>query len=411
MSIQESALVSNNQQIVENNQQIVENENKADEGNEDNPFGPIWVDGNYNPKAHHYHVEKQFERDLNIQKIVDELGEEVCNFVEIETKLGGTQLHMTFHPNPTAEIDGDLEWITLPSQVKGNAGRYYREISNKRIFWFYKVLSGDIFSLIQTTFEKDLVEALYTTDLATFSKKVAKFILDYPHKDFTTYGCYLLAFIRMIELAEPEMSHIMLQRIAVAISANLKRVADYKDQKSSEHDLYIKIRDISTKLTTQNCSKSVHYKISLIDINAQKASLSLAQLDKEADKEIELERHIKQKRMDDMKNSFAQARNNKQKSIEVSKKRKVEEIEPEKSEVLEKKQRIEEVECSSLPSVQEDVLDDIVKSDDNNNEAFERHLEKRRREEAIRINQIEMDKSIEDTKKRILASKPLLNNK
>jgi len=318
----------NNQLVVNTNTDA--GHNAVDNNNDENPFGPIMVNGVYNPKAHHYHVQKQFERDLTIPNIVDELGEDACKFVEVETKLGGTQIHLTFHPNPTAEVGADLKWISLACLAKNNAGRFFKEISNKRLHWNHKVLSGDISSFISTTFEQDLVEGTYNSNLAEFAKKAAKFILDHPHESIGTYGCYLVNFLNLIHLADDQISNLSLQRIAVAIAVGLKRVADYNDRNLSEMDLYKKIRNIPTKPTIQDCSKSVHYKLSLIDLNAQKASNKLEELDKAAAADMEAERLAKQARMDAIKTAMANAKNSKLKAlespVEERKKRKIEEI-------------------------------------------------------------------------------------
>jgi hypothetical protein len=317
------------QQIVPTN-----NNNSGDnnvETNDLNPFGPIMKDGVYNEKAHHYHVERQVERDLTIPKIVDELGKKVCNFIEVESLLGGTQINLIYHPNPTAH---DLQWITLPALAKGNGGRYYKEISNKRVFWFYKVLSSDIISLISNTFEEDLINATYNSDLPTFAKKAAKFILSFPHKDFGTYGCYLIAFVNMIKLTGSNLSNVIIHRIAVAIAVQLKNKVDFDDRNLPDIEIYKKVRDISTKYTIQECSKSVHYKISLIDINAQKASLTLDELDRAAAEEEEKEKLAKQAKLDMLKAAVKNGMQNQPKALPTSstpspvetRKRKIEEV-------------------------------------------------------------------------------------
>jgi len=273
--------------------------------NAEDRLGPIMLNGVYNPVAHHYNEERRVGRDLNIPKIVEELGQETCNFIIVE-RLVGEKYSFTYHPNPDGVLGENLEWISCKAISKGNAGRFYNQVANGRIEWHYMILRGDILRLITNTFGVDIVNNLHVNDLKLFSKNVAKFIMDYPHEENGTYGCYILMFLNIIRLTDERISPTTLRKVAVAIAVCLKNVLDYNDKDLPEMEIYRKVRDISVKPTIQKCSKNVEYKISKIDQNAKKASLQLDELDRLAEEEIESEKkqmNMKMQRMQELLNA------------------------------------------------------------------------------------------------------------
>jgi len=328
--------------------------NNAVEGNNaESPYGPIMLDGVYNEKAHHYSEERRVERDLTISSIVEELGDETCNFVRVEKQLGGTKTVLIYHPNPDGKIGDGLEWVSYPSISKGNGGRFYKQVSNGKIEWHYYTLRGDILTFMTNSFMDSMMDNQYSADLKAFAKKAAKFIMDYPHEDNGSYGCYILMFLNLIKVADSKLSNAELQRIGIAISLEMKRVLDFNDKNLADRQVYMKVRDTSVRPTIQQCSKNVHYKISQIDLSAKKASFQLEELDKLAEQEIETEKLEKASKMQAILNSrFTQpaltAPN------QQNKKRKIEEVDQEKNEddeKLNKLPRIELPQNSAPPTV------------------------------------------------------------
>jgi len=266
----------------------------------------IFKDGVYYEPAHIESERRRVERDLTLPKVVASLGTSVCNFVEIEERLGKTQLHITYHVSPDIEIPDDLKWESIPARSKGNGGRFYKQIANKRVSWYFKVLVGNIFPYIQSTFQEDIFNNLYVTDITAFAKKVSKFILDHPHKEFGSYSCYYIAFLNMIKYADQKVTNVYLQRIGIAIAGEMKRVASFDDKKLPPKQLYFCIREMKTTPTIQECSSNVHYKISQIDLNSQRANKGLEDIDAEAEREEEEAKLQKQANMNKMSMAFAQ---------------------------------------------------------------------------------------------------------
>jgi len=300
--------VETSQQQQQQQQQIVAvdggNGHTTNDTNEDG-FGAIFVNGEYQPKAHFACEKRRVEQDLTIPQIVDELGEEVCDFVYIETKMAGTQTYITYHPNPKAELTEGLEWTAKPALYIRNGGRFYKEASNKKIFWNYNVLKGDIFGLIEKIFNEDFMNGTYNTCREDFSKKVARFIQDHPHENARSYGVYMKYFKDMIQAMDENMTPVALELILMSIGKCLDRVVDFKDRELPERELYLKVIETTTQMTVQQCSKSVHYRISKIDVDSQKAKTDLIELSKNAERQREAERLEKQAKIEEMKARMA----------------------------------------------------------------------------------------------------------
>jgi len=219
-------------------------------------------------------------------------------------------------------------------------------------------LRGDIMSFVTDTFAGSIVNNDHMNDMKTFAKKAAKFIMDYPHEENGTYGCYIIMFLNLIKIADDKISNANLIRIAHAISGEMKRVLEYdsNNSKLTDKEVYDKIKDISVRLTVQQCSKNVHYKLSLIDQSAKKASLQLGIIEKLAEEEAEADRKEKASKMQAIFNAKfnnpALGNATQMRTIE-SKKRKIEEVdvdEKQNGNGPEKVQRVYNPPASTFPS-------------------------------------------------------------
>jgi hypothetical protein len=314
---------------VESSQEIVVvdggNSHVANDTSEDG-FGAIFVNGEYQPKAHFACEKRRFENDTKIPQMVDEYGQEVCDFVEVTSAKAGTVTILTYHPNPKAELTPELSWTDKPALYVKNAGRFYKEASNGRIVWHYKVLQGSIFELIERDFSEDFMAGNYkNNEREKFCKKVARFIQDYPHECARKYGVYLKNFKDMISAMDSSMDDISLESLMISICKCMTRVLDYNDRTLPEKEIYLKVIDASSMFTVQQCSKNVHYRLGLIDVESQSAKNDLLELSSRADKQRENERLEKQAKIDEMKARMSKFSKNKTLPA-VPAKRKIEEI-------------------------------------------------------------------------------------
>jgi len=309
--------VGSSQQIVaiggDNNQANNNNNNNNNEVDEhEEGFGPIFVDGKYQAHAHYALEKRRFERDLTIQTMVDEYGQETCDFVEVSSAKAGTVTVLTYHPNPKAVITPELCWVDKPALYVRNAGRFYKEASNGKIIWHYKVLQGSIFELIEKHFSEDFMEGNYkNNDREKFCKKVAQFIQDYPHESARKYGVYLKIFKDMIRAMDDNMDDVSMESLMITISKSMTRVLEFNDKQLPEREAYHKLIDTSAMLVVKQCSSNVHYRLGLIDIEAQSAKNDLLELSARADRQREAERVEKQAKIDEMKARMAKFNKNK----------------------------------------------------------------------------------------------------
>jgi len=274
--------------------------------------------------VHFSNEKRRVERDLRIPDIADDLGSEVCNFVEVTKEKSGTAHVLTYHPNPEAILPPGAEWIAKPAVAIGNGGKFYKKASNETVRWCYKVIKGQIFDIIDKEFNDDVLAGNYNNaERQKFCRKVAGFIVNHPHDSAKKYGVYLRFFMEMIKVMDEKLDDIFLDDLLVQIANEMKRVVEYNSRDLPQRDIYNLVMNTTTSMTIQQCSKNVHYKLSRIDKDAESAKNELLALANRAQQKRLDEALVKQKRMEEMK---AKMMNRNKALPEVGQKRKIEEI-------------------------------------------------------------------------------------
>jgi hypothetical protein len=261
----------------------------------------LYVNGKYCKNAHIALVKEKVEKDMQIPSIIENLGKELCNFIEVSHAMGKSQLKLSYHPNPDADIGESLKWVDVEATCGKYGDELYKQVSKKKVTWYMKTLDGNMDEYFGAAFLKDFIDSVYDTKMDEFVKKASKFILYNPHKQITTYGVYLLKFKNYIKATEPDYPASKILNLLHNIANGLKSVVKYEERTKSPAELYKIICSRSTRMSISSCQYYVYNKLSKIDLVAQQAENEMQELEQEAEREKELEQAKRMERLQNLK--------------------------------------------------------------------------------------------------------------
>jgi len=223
--------------------------------------GPIIQNGSYNLAAHKYQQRKRIKKDFELSRRILETreGHQAYKFVKVYSLLGGLERHLIYHPNPEGPLGISLKWVNKPA-FQNMTGRLYQEVCQGRIQWHFKVLEGDINPWILSTFGDDVRHAVHRVFPNRFFDKVARFIREYPHKDYTTYGSYICKILEMIKALDSDATHEMIQAIGIAMGVRFARFL-HQPYNLAEVEIASKVMRHPIHMTVTECSNMVHSRL------------------------------------------------------------------------------------------------------------------------------------------------------